>query len=89
MHNWLVIIDFDAPISMSELVRLQATLGEEQTTVAHLENGISVLVHAEARPELPPLEVDGPAASILIARLPPDSVVGGRAPLVAWWREHT
>lgn len=88
MHNWLVIIDFASPRPMHELVRLQAQLGEEQTTVAHSENGISVLVHAPARPELSVSHGADEPPNVLIARLPADTVVTGRAPLVSWWREH-
>ena len=88
MNTWLVIIDFDSPMPMQELVRLQAQLGEEQTTLAHCDNGISVLVHAATRPELPALDVRGETPNVLIARLPPDAVVGGRAALTSWWRER-
>lgn len=87
MHKWLVIIDFEVPISIAEMVAIQAALGEDQFGIGTSDFGISVIVRDEQSPQIPRLPNMGSAPpNVLVTRLPEDACISGRPSLTDWWR---
>lgn len=86
MERWIVVVEFVAEPDLSEIVRMQAALGEDQISIMNSDCGFAVVVRRVSRPNTSLIERSAvPVKSLFVGKVMQGAIVYGSIAQLDWW----